>query len=232
MTMEAPKRSTTLRERLQRADPSLTIPASIAVTEMEPGVKVSRVVEGSLAARAGVQPGEKLTHVNGEPVRDTVDFYFHIGGEEELELEIESAAGEARTVVVTKDSPDAQLGLDVEQFTTQHCGCNCVFCFVHQLPDNMRKSLYVKDEDYRLSFMQGSYVTGTTLKDSDLERIARQRLTPLYLSVHAVDEDLRKWLLGLKKARPILEVLKFFKKNRLQMHTQIVLCPEKNDGAQ
>ena len=232
MTMEAPKRSTTLRERLQRADPSLTIPASIAVTEMEPGVKVSRVVEGSLAARAGVLPGEKLTHVNGEPVRDTVDFYFHIGGEEELELEIESLAGEARTVVVTKDSPDAQLGLDVEQFTTQHCGCNCVFCFVHQLPDNMRKSLYVKDEDYRLSFMQGSYVTGTTLKDSDLERIARQRLTPLYLSVHAVDEDLRKWLLGLKKARPILEVLKFFKKNRLQMHTQIVLCPEKNDGAQ
>ncbi|MEO8376639.1 MAG: DUF512 domain-containing protein [Candidatus Sumerlaeota bacterium] len=232
MTTEAPKRSTTLRERLQRADPALTIPSSIAVAEIDPGVKVSVVRPGSLAEAAGLLVGEKLIHVNGEPIRDTVDFYFHTGGEEEIELDVESAGGVSRTITIIKDSLDAQLGIDVEQFVTQHCGCNCVFCFVHQLPDNMRKSLYVKDEDYRLSFMQGSYITGTTLKDSDLDRIARQRLSPLYLSVHAVDEELRRWLLGLKKARPILEVLKFFKKNRLQMHSQIVLCPEKNDGVQ
>lgn len=226
------KRSTTLRERLQRADPTMTVPASLAVAELPPGVTVSHVYPGSPAERAGLRLGEKITHINDAPVRDTVDFYFHGGGEEDLALQVEDAKGVVRNLRISKDTPDEHLGVEVEQFTTQHCGCNCVFCFVHQLPDNMRKSLYVKDEDYRLSFMQGSYITGTTLKDSDLERIARQRLTPLYISVHAVDEELRLWLLGLKKARPILEVLDFFAEHRIQMHSQIVLCPEKNDGAQ
>lgn len=228
---EKPTRTTTLRERLQRADPSLTIPASVAVAEQPPGVKVSFVHPGSPAERAGIKAGEKLTHLSGKPIRDTVDFYFH-GAEDRLLVDLEDAAGAKRSVRIRKETPEEHLGLEVEQFTTQHCGCACVFCFVHQLPDNMRKSLYVKDEDYRLSFMQGSYMTGTNLKDSDLERIAEQRLTPLYISVHAVDEEIRKYLLGLKKARPIREVLEFFRKHRIQMHSQIVLCPGINDGAQ
>ncbi|CAN5301406.1 DUF512 domain-containing protein [soil metagenome] len=224
------KRATTLRERLARADSTLTIPASVAVAEIPPGVKVSAVHADSLVARAGIMAGEKLIHINGEPIRDTVDFYFH-GSEVEIELDIEDDSGARRTVVIEKETPEDHLGLEVEQFTTQHCGCNCVFCFVHQLPDSMRKSLYVKDEDYRLSFMQGSYITGTNLKDSDLARIAEQRLTPLYISTHAIDEEVRCFLLGLKKARPIIDVLKFFRKNRIQMHSQIVLCPKVNDGA-
>lgn len=168
----------------------MTVPASLAVAELPPGVTVSHVYPGSPAERAGLRLGEKITHINDAPVRDTVDFYFHGGGEEDLALQVEDAKGVVRNLRITKDI-DQHLGVEVEQFTTQHCGCNCVFCFVHQLPDNMRKSLYVKDEDYRLSFMQGSYITGTTLKDSDLERIARQRLTPLQIPVHAVDEELR-----------------------------------------
>lgn len=225
------RRTTTLRERLQRADPALTVPASVAVAELPPGVRIAHVAADSLGEKAGLQVGEKLVSINGKPVRDTVDFYFH-SADQRLVLAMEDAAGTPRKVTIRKVTPEDSLGLEVEQFTTQHCGCACVFCFVHQLPDNMRKSLYVKDEDYRLSFMQGSYITGTNLKDSDLERIADQRLTPLYISVHAVDEELRRWLLGLKKARPILEVLEFFRKHRIQMHAQIVLCPEKNDGAQ
>lgn len=224
------KRQTTLRERLARADPSLTIPASVAVAEMEPGVRVSQVAADSLAERAGIAVGETLVEINGRGVRDTVDLYFH-GADEDLVVAMKNAAGVTRKVRIAKESPEDSLGIEVEQFTTQNCGCNCVFCFVHQLPDNMRKSLYVKDEDYRLSFMQGSYITGTNLKDSDLERIAEQRLTPLYISVHAVDEEIRRFLLGLKRARPIREVLAFFKRHRIQMHSQIVLCPEINDGA-
>lgn len=224
-------RATTLRERLARADPALTIPASVALAELPPGVVISHVRAGSLAGKAGLRTGEKIISINGEGVRDTVDFFFH-GSEEELDIEIEDETARRRLVHIAKESPEDHLGLEVEQFTTQHCGCNCVFCFVHQLPDNMRKSLYVKDEDYRLSFMQGSYITGANLKDSDLERIATQRLSPLYLSVHAVNEELRLWLLGIKKAQPFLEILRFFRKNRIQMHSQIVLCPNKNDGAE
>ncbi|MCC5876758.1 MAG: DUF512 domain-containing protein, partial [Candidatus Sumerlaeia bacterium] len=210
---------------------NMTIPPTVAVTELPPGVLISHVYPESPAALAGVRVGEKLLHINGQPVRDTVDFYFH-GAEEELVLDVEDASGNPRKIEVSKDSPEDFLGLEVEQFTTQHCGCNCVFCFVHQLPDNMRKSLYVKDEDYRLSFMQGSYITGMNLKDSDLERIATQRLSPLYLSVHAIDEEIRKFLLGLKKARPMHELLGFLHKHRIQVHTQIVLCPDVNDGAE
>ncbi len=223
------QQSRTLRERLSRHDPQLTIPASVAVAEMPAGVTVSYVHEGSLAEEAGLKVGDIIYTVNDHEIRDTVDFFFH-SAEEEVEIVYSREEGEKQEVYLEKETPEDFLGLEVEQFTTQNCGCNCVFCFVHQLPDNMRKSLYVKDEDYRLSFMQGSYITGMNLKDSDLERIAEQRLSPLFLSVHAIDEEIRKWLLGLKKARPMLELLEFFHKNRIQIHTQIVLCPEHNDG--
>lgn len=218
-----------IRRRVARADKNDTVPASVPVSEVPPGVFIEAVDPDGPAARAGIAPGETLLSINDNPVRDTIDYYFH-GAEEEVELLIEGRDGRRRTIAIEKKNPEEQLGLELRQFTTQQCGCNCVFCFVHQLPDHMRKSLYIKDEDYRLSFMQGSYVTGITLKDSDLQRIAEQRLTPLYISVHAIREDLRRWLLGVKKARPILDLLHFFRDNRIQVHTQIVLCPEHNDG--
>ncbi len=221
--------SRTLRERLSRHDPALTIPASVSVAELPPGVRITEVEPGSPADRAGIRPGEKLVRINGRAIRDTVDFYFH-GAHQRLRLELETPAGEPRTVAVRKSSPEEHLGLELEQFTTQNCGCNCVFCFVHQLPDNLRRTLYVKDEDYRHSFLNGSYITGVTLKPSDLDRIAEQRLTPLYISIHAIDEDLRRWLLGIKRALPVLEMLAFFRRHRIRVHTQIVLCPGHNDG--
>lgn len=222
--------SRTLRERLSRHDPTLTIPASVSVAEQPPGVRIAEVEPGSPADRAGLRPGEKLLRINGRGIRDTVDFYFH-GAHERLRVELESESGAPRKVLLRKATPEEHLGLELEQFTTQNCGCNCVFCFVHQLPDHMRRTLYVKDEDYRHSFLNGSYITGVTLKQSDLDRIAEQRLTPLYISVHAIDEELRRWLLGIKRALPVLEMLAFFRRHRVSVHTQIVLCPGHNDGA-
>lgn len=207
----------------------MTIPASVSVAEQAPGVRIIAVEAGSPAERAGVRNGEILVSINGKGIRDTVDFFFH-GAEWKLKLLLLGEDGSERTVTIKKEYPEEHLGLEVEQFVTQNCGCNCVFCFVHQLPDHMRQTLYVKDEDYRLSFLQGSYVTGVTLKESDLKRIAEQRLTPLYISIHAIDEELRRWLLGIKKALPAREMLAFFRKHRIQVHTQIVLCPGKNDG--
>jgi putative radical SAM enzyme (TIGR03279 family) len=220
-----------IRRRVNRADKDDTVSAGLSMAEAAPGVVIERVAPASPAALAGIQSGETLLALNGNPVRDTIDYYFH-GAEEELELSLLDPSGVPRTVVVAKQTPEEPLGLELRQFTTQQCGCNCVFCFVHQLPDSLRKSLYIKDEDYRLSFMQGSYITGITLKDADLDRIATQRLTPLYISVHAVDEQLRCWLLGIRKARPVAELLAFFRRHRLQIHTQIVLCPGHNDGSQ
>ncbi len=218
-----------IRRRVRRANPDDTVSSGISVAKAAYGVEIEHVEEGSLAQAAGVKSGWKLRRINGEGIRDTVDFFFH-AADENLNLELLDESGRNREVQIAKRSPEESLGIDLKQFTTQNCGCNCVFCFVHQLPDSMRKSLYIKDEDYRLSFMQGSYVTGVTLKPEDLERIAEQRLSPLYLSVHAVDEGLRRWLLGIKKATPILDVLNFFRDNRIQVHTQIVLCPTHNDG--
>ncbi|MEQ8819215.1 MAG: DUF512 domain-containing protein [Sumerlaeia bacterium] len=220
-----------IRRRVRRADPNDTVSPAISVAEAEPGVRLIAVAEGGLGHEAGLEPGMILRSLNGEAVRDTLDYFFH-GAAERVKMEVETPGGERRTITIPKDYPEQDLGLELEQFTTQNCGCNCVFCFVHQLPDAMRKSLYIKDEDYRLSFLHGSYITGITLKDADLERIARQRLSPLYISVHAVDEELRKWLLGIRKARPVEELLGFFKRHRIQVHTQIVLCPTHNDGAQ
>ena len=218
-----------IRRRVRRANPEDTVSSGLSVAAAPTGVEVEWLDPTGLAIAAGLQIGDRLHHINGEPIRDTVDFFFH-SSDEFLEIDVESRHGERRTVEIEKEYPEEQLGLELKQFTTQNCGCNCVFCFVHQLPDNMRKSLYIKDEDYRLSFMQGSYITGITLKQEDLDRIARQRLSPLYISVHAIDETLRRWLLGVKKAPAILDVLDFFAKHRIQVHTQIVLCPGHNDG--
>lgn len=220
-----------IRRRVNRADPNDTVSPGISVANAPFGVEIEHVESGSAADRAGVRTGWKLNRINARGIRDTIDFYFH-AADETLHLDLEDAEGKSRNITIHKDSPEQSLGLGLKQFTTQNCGCNCVFCFVHQLPDNMRKSLYIKDEDYRLSFMQGSYITGATLKQEDLDRIAGQRLSPLYLSVHAVDETLRRWLLGIRKATPILDVLAFFRDHRIQIHTQIVLCPTHNDGEQ
>ncbi len=191
---------------------------------------VAAVTPRTAAARAGLRPGDRIVAINGAPLRDVIDFHFH-AGEERLRLSVERE-GRARIARLTRRG--SGLGLELEaprpaEIAT--CANKCVFCFVHQLPKGMRKSLYVKDDDFRLSFLHGNYITLTDLDESELERIETQRLSPLYVSVHATDPDLRHALLGQPKARrELLPVMERLAKAGIAMHAQIVLCPGWNDG--
>jgi len=193
---------------------------------------VARVAARGAAERAGLRAGDRILAINGEPLRDVIDFHFH-AGEERLRLGVERE-GRAHTLHLVRRP--AGLGLELEpprpaEIAT--CANKCVFCFIHQLPKGMRKSLYVKDDDFRLSFLHGNYITLTDLEEAELERIEAQRLSPLYVSVHATDPDLRHALLGQPRVRrELLPVMERLAKAGIAMHAQIVLCPGRNDGAQ
>ena len=196
------------------------------------GVVVSAVRARTPAADAGLAPGDRLLAINGHPLRDAIDFQFH-GGDARLDLTVERDGARRALRVVCGGAP---LGLELEaprpgEIAT--CANKCVFCFIHQLPRGMRKSLYVKDDDFRLSFLHGNYITLTDLSEEELARIEAQRLSPLYVSVHATDPALRWELLGRPRvAAEILPRLERLAKARIRMHAQIVLCPDWNDGAQ
>ena len=196
------------------------------------GVVVAAVRERTPAARAGLRPGDRIAAINGEALRDVIDFHFH-AGHEELRLSVERG-GKQRRAVLRRTGPD--LGLELEAprpGEIDTCGNKCVFCFIHQLPRGMRKSLYVKDDDFRLSFLHGNYITLTDLDEHELERIETQRLSPLYVSVHATDSAVRHRLLGEPRIRrELLPIMERLAKAGIVMHAQIVLVPEWNDGAQ
>jgi putative radical SAM enzyme (TIGR03279 family) len=196
------------------------------------GVRVLAVHPSGLAAEAGLRPGDRLVRVNGSVLRDLIDFHV-AAGEERLLIEFERDA-EANTVVLTRRA-GRDLGLECEpprpaEIST--CANKCVFCFIHQLPKGLRKSLYVKDDDYRLSFLHGNYITLTDLPDAEIQRIIDQRLSPLYVSVHATDPTLRHFLLGSPKSLrgDLLERMRRLADHGIRMHAQIVLCPGLNDG--
>ena len=195
------------------------------------GVVIAAVRERTPAARAGLRPGDRIVAIDGEPLRDAIDFHFH-AGREQLRLSLERG-GKKRGAVLRRAGPD--LGLELEAprpGEIDTCGNKCVFCFIHQLPRGMRKSLYVKDDDFRLSFLHGNYITLTDLDEAELARIEEQRLSPLYVSVHAIDPDLRHRLLGRPRVRrEILPVMERLAKAGIVMHAQIVLVPDWNDGA-
>ncbi len=192
-----------------------------------PGVEIERIAGGSAAARAGLSAGQRLLSVNGHPVADIIDYLFY-KGDEKLEMEVASAQG--NKAVLLDSAPPEDPGIELAHFPVRRCRNKCLFCFVEQLPKGLRRPLYVKDEDYRLSFLYGSYITMTNLSEKDRERIAAQRLSPLYISVHSTQARTRKKLLGTEAAEGVMDDLKFLKKNRIRMHTQIVLCPGINDG--
>lgn len=195
---------------------------------MSRGLLIQSVVPGSIASELDIEPGDRLVAVNGCPLRDVIDYNFHADGEELL-LEIVKPSGETWDVEVEKDD-DEPLGLVFAPPEPARCGNRCVFCFVHQLPKGLRRPLYVKDEDYRLSFLYGNYVTLSNIGAEDIERIIEQRLSPLYISVHATDPRLRERLLGRKGIIPILDIMARLAEARITMHTQVVLCPGMNDG--
>jgi len=197
-----------------------------------PGV-VAEVMPGSIAEELNIAVGDQLVRINGIEVEDIIDYRYYCG-DEELELEIVRADGATVICEIEKDM-DEDLGL---VFTAnvfdgiRVCHNRCLFCFVDQLPPNPRKTLLLKDDDYRMSFLEGNYITGTNLTEQDLQRIQRLRLSPLYFSVHATDSKVRAELLGLKRNAEILPLLNKLADAQIDLHTQIVLCPGLNDGVQ
>ena len=192
---------------------------------------ISNVIPDSIGAEIGLVPGDRLLEVNGEAVQDIIDLSFALA-EEEIELLIEKASGEQELITLEKEV-DEDLGLEFESAVfdnVRHCANNCIFCFVDQMPVNMRDSLYVKDDDYRLSFLYGNFVTLTNLSSRDLSRIFRLHLSPLYVSVHTTNGELRQQMLRSKQAGKIMEQLNELVEKDIELHTQVVLCPGYNDG--
>jgi putative radical SAM enzyme (TIGR03279 family) len=195
------------------------------------GVLVAAIRPRTPAARAGLAAGDRILAVNGEPLRDAIDFQFH-AGDDRLALTVARDGARAERVLVRRGS---DLGVELTAPTPAEiatCANKCVFCFIHQLPKGLRRSLYVKDDDYRLSFLHGNYITLSDLDEAALARIEAQRLSPLYVSVHATDPALRHELLGRPRhGAEILPRLQRLAAAGIRMHAQVVLCPEWNDGA-
>jgi putative radical SAM enzyme (TIGR03279 family) len=182
----------------------------------------------SPAADAGVATGSTLVSLNGRPVRDALELRFaETTGL--VELVWLDAHGNERKAVIEKPE-DLPLGLDVDPLKMQACNNKCAFCFAHQNARGMRRALYFKDDDYRFSFLNGNFATLTNLTEADVARIVEQRLSPLYISVHATNWALRNQILGNPKAPNVLEQIRRFAAARIVMHTQVVLCPGINDG--
>lgn len=191
-------------------------------------MKILEITSGSLAEQHQLKVGDDLLSINGIVIEDEIALEYQ-SNDEFLELEI-NREGEEYVIEIEKDFAEP-LGIKVEPIRFRSCGNHCIFCFVDQNPPGMRPSLYLKDEEFRLSFLYGNYVTLTNLSRRDADRIVQQRLSPLYVSVHAINPATRQRLLGLKKDDRLLEKIQFLTRHRIEIHTQIVLCPGYNDGA-
>ncbi len=190
-------------------------------------LEILTVESNSIAEELGVQPGDLLLSINGDPVNDLLDYLIEEPSEI-LHIEIERSDGDLWELDIEHDS-DEPLGLGLPHPEPKQCGNNCLFCFVHQLPRGMRRTLYIKDEDYRFSYLYGAYVTLTNLSEDDLQRILNKRLSPLYVSVHATDNELRQKLLG-NQAQDVMPLLHRLVEGGIEIHTQVVVCPGINDG--
>ena len=197
------------------------------------GVAVDRVEEGSIAQEVGIEPGDRLLSIDRREVEDALDFrYLSSQVDRELTLTVAKKSGELWDIEIEKEE-DEELGLELEPIQTRICKNNCIFCFVHQLPrgKQVRRTLRVKDEDFRLSFLFGHYLTLTNLSEKDYRRIFEQRLSPLYVSVHATEPGLRQTLLQNRKPDDLLGNMRRLIQGGIRLHTQIVLMPGINDGA-
>jgi len=195
---------------------------------MKQGIVIEYLEPGSIGVEMDIEPGDRLMSINGHRIRDIIDYGFY-SDDDELVLEIEKPGGDIWELEIER-AEGKSLGLRFAAPRPSRCSNACLFCFVDQLPGGLRRSLYVKDEDYRLSFLYGNFVTLSSLSREALNRIRRQRLSPLYISVHATDSRLRGELLGHRERRPIMEWLRELADAGITMHTQVVLCPGRNDG--
>lgn len=193
--------------------------------------KISRVIAGSIAEEVGFDIGDAIVSINGTKPRDLIDYQF-LCTDEYLTLEVLDSHGEQHQIEIEKDfSEDIGLEFETALFDgLMQCNNRCPFCFIDQQPPGKRDTLYLKDDDYRLSFLYGSYITLTNLLPQEWERIKQLRLSPLYVSVHATEGHIRSQLLKNSRASQILEQLHWFQENELQIHAQVVVCPRINDG--
>ena len=193
--------------------------------------EIESVDNNSIAQEIGFESGDSIISINGKKPRDLIDFQILIS-EEILDISILDKNKKIHNISIEKDQ-DANLGINFKDAlfdSIKECNNNCPFCFIDQQPSGKRKSLYIKDDDYRLSFLYGSYLTLTNLQKEDWERISIQKLSPLFVSVHSTDPKTREKLLKNKKAGEILNQIDWFENNSIQIHAQIVVCPEINDG--
>ena len=192
---------------------------------------VSSVLSGSIAEELEIESGDILLSIDGVELMDLIDYNFYCKTEE-LTVEIQKKNGEIEEIELEKDF-DEDLGIVFESAVfdkIKPCLNHCIFCFVDQQPKGLRNTLYIKDDDYRLSYLQGTYITLTNFKDEDKDRIKRMHLGPFYVSVHTTNPDLRVKMLKNPNASKIMENLNWFKENDIPFHAQIVLCPNYNDG--
>jgi putative radical SAM enzyme (TIGR03279 family) len=193
--------------------------------------RITGVLPDSIAAEIGFAAGDAIVAINGTRPRDLIDYQF-LCADEVLELEVLDEKGKTHHIEIEKDY-DEDLGLEFETALFDNliqCNNRCPFCFIDQQPPGKRESLYFKDDDYRLSFLYGSYLTLTNLPEREWQRIEKMRLSPLYVSVHATEPEVRIRLLKNPRAGQILQQLKWFQERRLQIHAQVVVCPGINDG--
>lgn len=192
---------------------------------------VSSVVEGSIAEELEIKSGDEILSVDNTKMQDMIDYNF-LCKSETVSIEIKKANGDIEEIEIEKDF-DEDLGIVFESAVfdrVKPCLNHCIFCFVDQQPKGLRKTLYVKDDDYRLSYLQGTYITLTNLNEEDKMRIKRMHLGPFYISVHTTNPELRCKMLQNLNAGKALENLQWFRKNKIPFHAQIVLCPDFNDG--
>lgn len=192
---------------------------------------ITKILPDSIAAEMGFEVGDAIISINGTAPRDLIDYQF-LCADELLELEVIDVAGKTHHLEIEKDY-DEGLGLEFDSALFDNliqCNNRCPFCFIDQQPPGKRQSLYLKDDDYRLSFLYGSYLTLTNLSQKEWARIEQMRLSPLYVSVHATEPEIRTRLLKNPRAGEILQQLKWFQQKRLQIHAQVVVCPGINDG--
>ncbi len=192
---------------------------------------ISAVRRNTIAAANGIEPGEKLIAVNGTSPMDIIELSY-LAADELIDLTIEDKNGVQRHIKIEK-LPDEDLGLEFESAVfdgIRYCHNKCVFCFVDQMIPHMRSSLYDRDDDFRLSFLYGNFLTLTNMDECDYERIIKTHMSPLYVSVHATDPQVRQNMMKNKNSGEILANLKRLIDNGISIHTQVVLCPELNDG--
>lgn len=194
------------------------------------GAEITEVVPASIAAELELEPGDRIIRVNGEIVRDYLDFRFKTSGETSLVVEVRRRSGEDWQLQIERDESE-DFGLSFEQIVPRQCANECIFCFCKGNPADARPSLFVRDEDIRLSFLYGNYTTLTSITEDEIHRIIEQRLSPQYVSIHSTDLEVRAYLLGIDKQRAdVRPQLSRLLDAGIEIHAQVVLCPGINDG--